>query len=98
VTKLTLAAELALDVDRIVQHLAAHEVEDIEARLGEIFDALDILVRHPLIGRPAAGGRRDLVIGQGSRGYVARYRYDQIDDEIIVVALRAQRELGFEER
>ena len=97
-TTLALAAELAPDIDRIVQHLTVHEVYDIEGRLGEIFDALNLLVRHPRIGRPVAGGRRELVIGQGARGYVARYRYDRLDDEIVVLALRAQREVGFEER
>lgn len=97
-TTLTLAAELAPEIERIVQHLVAHEVDDVEGCLGEIFDALELLVRHPLIGRPVAGGRRELVIGQGSRGYVARYRFDRLDDEIVVMALRAQREVGFEER
>lgn len=88
----------APEIERIVQHLVAHEVDDVEGRLGEIFDALELLIRHPLIGRPVAGGRRELAIGQGSHGYVARYRYDRLDDEIVVMALRAQREVGFEER
>jgi hypothetical protein len=35
------------------------------------------------------------VIGKGSRGYVARYRYDPVNDEVRVAALRSQREAGF---
>ena len=97
-TTLGLAPEITEDLLRIAEHLAEHEVRDIESRLQEIFDALEILLRHPLIGRPAAGGHRELVIGRGSRGYVARYRYDPLEDEAIVTALRAQREAGFRER
>lgn len=83
------------DLDPIVDHLIAHEVVDIEARVTEILDALQLLVRHPLIGRPAAGGLRELVIGRDSRGYVALYGYDEARDEVFMAALRAQREAGF---
>jgi toxin ParE1/3/4 len=83
------------DLQRIDEHLRAHDAPHIEERLSSIFEALEILRRHPQIGRPVAGGRRELVIGQGVRGYVARYRYDRIDDVVDVLALRAQRERGF---
>jgi toxin ParE1/3/4 len=73
-------------------------VADIAGRLEEIIDALQVLVRHPLIGRRTTAGRRELVIGRDSRGYVALYRYDDAGDEVVVLALRAQREAGFEDR
>lgn len=85
------------DLDRITDHLLAHEVNDVEARMVEILDALQLLVLHPLIGRPVAGGLRELVIGRGSRGYVALYGYDEARDEVIVNAVRGQREVGFRE-
>jgi plasmid stabilization system protein ParE len=86
------------DLDRITDHLIAHDVADVDARMAEILDALQLLVRHPLIGRPAAAGMRELVIGRGSRGYVALYELDEAHDEVLVSALRAQREAGFEDR
>ena len=86
------------DLDRITDHLIAHDVADVDARMVEILDALQLLVRHPLIGRPAAAGMRELVIGRGSRGYVALYELDEAHDEVLVSALRAQREAGFEDR
>jgi toxin ParE1/3/4 len=98
VTRLRYAQEVALDVERITRHLLAHEVEGIDQRIDEIFDALGILARHPLIGRPAPQGRRELVIGRDALGYVARYRDDELDDTVIVIALRSQREAGFVER
>ena len=97
-TRLQLAPELAADIARIAEHMLAHEVQDIEARLDQIVDALNILVQHPRVGRPAPQGRRELVIGRAAQGYVARYRYDELDDVVVVVALRSQREAGFVDR
>jgi len=97
VASLLLAARVWDDLDRIRAHLLAHDVEDVEARVDEIIDALQLLTRHPLIGRKVGQGQRELVIGSGSRGYVALYAYDRLDDLIAVAALRAQRELGFGE-
>ncbi|MDZ7589166.1 MAG: type II toxin-antitoxin system RelE/ParE family toxin [Rubrivivax sp.] len=91
-------AAFTRDLERIVAHLAAHEVDDIQERVGGIFEAIELLQRHPLIGRPVPAPRRELVIGRGVRGvrgYVALYRYDEAEDEVIVLGLRAQREAGF---
>lgn len=85
------------DMQRVEHHLLAHDASDIPARLVAILDALELLKPHPMIGREVAGGRRELVIGRGSRGYVALYRYDPLDDGVVVLGLRAQRELGFDE-
>lgn len=88
----------AEDIQRIAAHLKLHEIENVADRVGDIFVALDVLTRHPLIGRPVAGAMRELVIGEGSRGYVARYRYDPLEDVLMVMGLRAQREAGFKDR
>ena len=90
--------ELGGDVERITEHLLAHKVERVDERLGEIFEALVLLTRHPMIGRPVGDIHRELIIGEGSRGYVALYRYDELDDIVVVMALRAQRESGFSDR
>ena len=90
--------ELGEDVEGITEHLLTHEVEGVDERLGEIFEALVLLTRHPMIGRPAGDIHRELIIGEGSRGYVALYRYYVLDDIVVVVALRAQRESGFADR
>jgi len=50
------------------------------------------------IGRPVRGGKRELVIGQASRGYVALYRYVAGVETVFVLALRAQREAGYKAR
>ena len=39
--------------------------------------------------------KRELVIGRGSRGYLALYRYVAEIDTVFVLALRSQRETGY---
>ena len=94
-TRLNIADRFHDDIARIVAHLEEHQAQDISARVEEILDALLVLKRHPLIGRPAEGVLRELVIGRDSRGYVVLYRYNPVKDEVDVAALRAQREAGF---
>ena len=50
-TRLVFAGRLADDFARIETHLLAHEVGDVQARLSEIVDALQVLTQHPLMGR-----------------------------------------------
>ena len=97
-TRIELAPELVEDFDRILDHLARHEVENPGQRLGEIIAAVEILEQNPLIGRPVANGKRELVIGRRSHGYVALYRYVHEIDTVFVLAIRSQREAGYSER
>ena len=50
----------------------------------------------PLIGRKVKGGERELVIGRSSRGYVALYRFLPDIDTVFILALRSQREGGYQ--
>jgi plasmid stabilization system protein ParE len=75
VAKIELASEVAKDFDRILNHLTIYQVEKPGQRIGEIITALDVLEQNPLIGRPVANGKRELVIGRRHRGYLALYRY-----------------------
>ena len=60
-----------------------------------IQSAVDALAAHPLLGRRVAGELRELVISYGRTGYVALYRFVVARDEVRILALRHQRELGF---
>lgn len=83
------------DLDCIVEHLHQHESDGAEARAGEIISALNVLANNPLIGRPAGDDKRELLIGRGSRGYLALYRYLPLLDTALVLAIRAQSEGGY---
>ncbi|MBA3032957.1 MAG: type II toxin-antitoxin system RelE/ParE family toxin [Gammaproteobacteria bacterium] len=96
--RIELAPEVTEDFDRILDHLATHQVENPSQRFGEIITALDVLEQNPLIGRPAENGKRELVIGRRSRGYLALYRYLPEMDIVFVLAIRSQREAGYSER
>jgi plasmid stabilization system protein ParE len=93
--RVELAPEVAGDIDRILDHLAEHEAEDAAARISEIIQAISVLEHSPHVGRPAANGKRELVIGRGSHGYVALYRYVPEVDTVFVLALKSQRKAGY---
>ena len=57
--------------------------------------AIQLLTHSPLISRPAKGGRRELVIGRGSDGSVALYRFIARIDTVFVLAIRSQWEAGY---
>ena len=60
-----------------------------------IGSAVASLGTHPLLGRRIHGVIRELVISYGATGYVALYRFLVPQDEIRVLAIRHQREIGF---
>lgn len=93
--RIELAPQILLDFDGIIDHLTAHAVEDPGSRIGDIVESLGILARNPDIGRPVANGKRELVLGEGARGYVALYRHVPTIGTVYVLAIRGQRESGF---
>ena len=93
--RIELASEVGEDIECILDHLLKNEVDDAAARIGEIIQAISVLEQNPLIGRPADGEKRELVIGRRTRGYLALYRYVADIDTVFVLALRSQREAGY---
>ena len=96
--RVELAPEAFDDFERFFDHMARFEVGDAPARIGEIVQAIQILTHSPRIGRPVMGGKRELVIGQDARGYIALYRYASSMDTVFVLAIRSQRESGYKRR
>ncbi len=94
-SRIELAPEVGDDLDRILEHLLAHQGSDAPSRIEDIMKAIDVLERNPLIGRPARQDLRELVIGRRARGYVALYRYVAELDTVFVLAIRGQKESGY---
>jgi addiction module RelE/StbE family toxin len=89
-------AERALaDLERLFEFLAETDPHAAAVAVEIIQDAVGILERHPLIGRPAEHGLRELVISRGRTGYLALYEYVEPVDTILILALRHQREAGY---
>lgn len=96
--RVELAPEVLDDFDRFVDHLVEFEAANAAERVADVVQAMQIPATSPQIGRPVRGGKRELVIGKASRGYVALYRYVASVDTVFVLALRAQREAGYKRR
>jgi plasmid stabilization system protein ParE len=67
------------------------------AAIDVIRDGIEILGRHPLIGRQCEVRLRELLISYGNSGYVALYSHEQRQDVVLVLAIRHQREAGYSE-
>jgi plasmid stabilization system protein ParE len=79
---------------------ASRALDDIErAPQGDhaagIQSAVDALAAHPLVGRRVEGDLRELVISFGATGFIALYRFVVQQDQVRVLALRHQREIGY---
>lgn len=90
-----LAPEVFEDFERFFDHIAQFDPASAPGRVAEIIEAVQVLATSPLIGRPVKDGKRELVIGRGSHGYVALYRYVPEIDTVFLLAVRSQREAGY---
>ena len=93
--RIELAPEVLGDFDRFFDHLARFGIEDAPDRIRDIIQALQVLTHSPLIGRKVKDGKRELVVGLASRGYVVLYRFVEAMDTVFVLAIRSQREAGY---
>ena len=82
---------LELTVKTLVNENPAAAIDAVRA----IQDAVEHLAAHPLVGRRVEGDLRELVISFGATGYIALYRFVVQLDEVRVLALRHQREIGY---
>ena len=91
------AAEVRDDLERIAEHLEAFTDADAPERLTALSRSIETLEVSPYLGRPLLHrrGRRELVVGRRSRGYVVRYSIDEEARMVLVLGIRGQREGGF---
>lgn len=95
--RVKLAARAGADLARLTEFLLQDHPEAAVATFDVVTSAVDVLVSHPLIGRPLEAGLRELVISRGKSGYVALYEFRELEDIVIVLAIRHQREAGYED-
>ena len=94
--RLVFAPRALQDVERLTAFLIESDPAAATATAHLLFGGLRILKEHPLVGRPAEHGYRELLISRGRTGYVALYKYDVERDVAIVLAVRHQHESGFD--
>jgi len=83
------------DLERLTDFLAETDPVAAAETVDLIAEAVGLLIRHPLIGRPVESGLRELVISRGRTGYVALYSVEDGQDAVLVLAIRHQREAGY---
>ena len=82
-------------LDRLAEFLTGSDPDAAADTAKIVVEAVDILHRHPQVGRPGEDDFRELIISRGRTGYVALYIYDERDDTVVVHAIRHQREAGY---
>ena len=89
-------AESALtNLERAFAFLFEHDPSAARNAAAAISEAVEMLARHPLIGRVVEGELRELVISFGRTGYIALYRFLPVFSEVRILAIRHQRELDY---
>jgi len=83
------------DLERIFDFYALDDTALAAAQIAAVRSAVMILADHPLIGRPAKYGLRELVVSRGKTGFLALYRFLPQRDVVRVLRIRHQRELGY---
>jgi len=78
------------DLERLADFLAENAPDAAIAAMDVIRDGIEILGRHPLIGRQCEEGLRELLISYGKSGYVALYSHEKPQDTVLVLTNRHQ--------
>ena len=88
------AARAWRDLERIFEFYAEQDPRLAAKVISLVTEAVEVLAEHPLIGRHAEHGLRELVISSGRTGFVALYRYRDDHEMVRILAIRHQREAG----
>jgi toxin ParE1/3/4 len=85
------------DLERLFDFLADHNPKLARERMLSVRRAFELLSDHPLLGRQAEDGRRELILSRGRFGYVAKYRWVPAEDVVLFLAVQYQVEAGYRE-
>lgn len=93
--KLIYSERALADLERLTDFLIEIDASSALETVELIEEAVSLLMRHPLVGRPVEYELRELVISRGRSGYVAFYSLEEAQDAILILAIRHQREVGY---
>lgn len=85
------------DLERLTDFLMESDPTAAAETVDLIAEAISILKRHPMVGRPVDNGIRELIISRGRTGYVALYSFEAEHDAVLILGIRHQREAGYSE-
>ncbi len=93
--RVEVSATALRDLERLFDFAAAADPARALTQLTSVRTAFQVLADHPLLGRVAEDGRRELVLSRGRHGYIAKYRWLPAADVVLILAVRHQREAGY---
>ena len=94
--KVRLSGRAFAHLERIFEFMADRDPARVLQTVQRMREAVMLLERHPLIGRPVEDGRRELVMAHGRGTYLALYRWFPADESVLVLVIRHAREAGYE--
>jgi len=95
VARVEITARAMGDLERLFDFIAEEDRARACKQLLSVRRALELLADHPLLGREAEEGRRELILSRGRYGYIAKYRWLPAEDVVLILAVRHQREAGY---
>jgi plasmid stabilization system protein ParE len=95
--KIVLSKSALSKLNQIKKIYAARDPKIGDRAVDVIEASFMTLVNSPEIGRPFEGSllRREFIIPFGKSGFISLYEIDKEENRIVIVALRHQREEGF---
>jgi len=85
VARVEVTARSLPDLERLFDFFAEHNPQIARERMVSVRRALELLADHPLLGRQAEDGRRELILSRGKFGYVAKYRWVPANDVVLIL-------------
>jgi plasmid stabilization system protein ParE len=93
--KATYSAAALADLEGVYATLEADDPTLAGNSVALIAGALSELAARPLLGRPAEEGLRERVLSRGRTGYIALYRHLDLDDCVLILAIRHRYAAGY---
>ena len=93
--RIDVSARALADPERLFDFIAVGDPLRARKQVLSVRRAFAMLAEHPMLGRLAEEGRRELVLSRGRYGCVAKYRWFQFEDCVLILAVRHQREAGY---
>jgi plasmid stabilization system protein ParE len=84
-----------MDLERLADFMMQTAPAAASKTIGLISEAILVLSRHPYLGRAIDDGLYELVISRGHSGYVALYAVQRLNDAVLILLIRHQREAGY---
>ncbi len=78
------------DLERLFEFMATKDPPRARLQILSIRRAFEVLADHPLLGRTAEDGRREMVLSRGRSGYIAKYRWLPAEDVVLILSVRHQ--------